>query len=67
MYSDYKTPFAWLAFDPAFELQNRYRIRVSWIPFNWASRVKASGAHTPSTRRDIRTSMRDAGRSRAVS
>jgi hypothetical protein len=33
MYSDYKSPFAWLAFDPAFELQNRYRVRVRWIPF----------------------------------
>ena len=30
MYSDYKSPFAFLAFDPAFALAERYRVRVRW-------------------------------------
>jgi len=28
MYSDYKSPFAYLAFDPAFALEQRFRIRI---------------------------------------
>lgn len=41
MYSDYKSPFAFLAFDPAFALEARYRIRVRWIPFQL--RIKGKG------------------------
>jgi 2-hydroxychromene-2-carboxylate isomerase len=41
MYSDYKSPFAYLAFDPAFELEKRYRVRVRWIPF--VLRIKDRG------------------------
>ena len=41
MYSDYKSPFAYLAFDPALELQERYRIRLRWIPFQL--RIKGKG------------------------
>jgi 2-hydroxychromene-2-carboxylate isomerase len=41
MYSDYKSPFAYLAFDPAFELENRFRIRIRWIPFQL--RIKGKG------------------------
>ena len=41
MYSDYKSPFAYLAFDPAYELQQRYRIRIRWIPFQL--RLKGPG------------------------
>ncbi|MFZ0888509.1 MAG: DsbA family protein [Candidatus Binataceae bacterium] len=33
MYSDYKSPFAYLAFDPAFALEERWRVRLRWIPF----------------------------------
>jgi len=33
MYSDYKSPFAYLAFDPAFELEKKYQVRIRWIPF----------------------------------
>src|ERR1700732_2512728 len=32
MYSDYKSPFAYLAFDPAFALQERFALSVRWIP-----------------------------------
>ncbi len=41
MYSDYKSPFAYLAFDPAFALEQRYRVRVRWIPFQL--RIKGRG------------------------
>ena len=41
MYSDYKSPFAYLAFDPAFALEQRYRVRVRWIPFQL--RIKGKG------------------------
>jgi 2-hydroxychromene-2-carboxylate isomerase len=41
MYSDYKSPFAYLAFDPAFSLQERFAVRVRWIPFQL--RIKDRG------------------------
>ena len=41
MYSDYKSPFAYLAFDPAFTLQERFAVRVRWIPFQL--RIKDRG------------------------
>ncbi len=41
MYSDYKSPFAYLAFDPAFALQDRFAVRVRWIPFQL--RIKDRG------------------------
>ncbi|MGO9449828.1 MAG: DsbA family protein [Candidatus Binataceae bacterium] len=41
MYSDYKSPFAYLAFEPGLELEKRYDIRVRWIPFQL--RVKDKG------------------------
>jgi 2-hydroxychromene-2-carboxylate isomerase len=33
LYFDYKSPFAFLASEPAFELPNRYRIDLRWIPY----------------------------------
>jgi 2-hydroxychromene-2-carboxylate isomerase len=41
MYSDYKSPFAYLAFEPAFALEQRYAVRVRWIPFQL--RIKGKG------------------------
>ncbi len=41
MYSDYKSPFAYLAFDPAFALERKYNVRVRWIPFQL--RIKGKG------------------------
>lgn len=32
MYLDYKSPFAYLAFDPRFALHERYPVRVRRIP-----------------------------------
>jgi 2-hydroxychromene-2-carboxylate isomerase len=33
LYFDYKSPFAYLAKDPAFALAERWAIRLRWIPF----------------------------------
>lgn len=41
MYSDYKSPFAYLALDPAFALQERFAVRLRWIPFQL--RIKDRG------------------------
>ena len=40
MYSDYKSPFAFLAFDPAFALEERYDEQLGvetrrWVYFHW--------------------------------
>src|ERR1700689_3938543 len=52
MYSDYKSPFAYLAFDPAFELPHRYRIRLRWIPFQL--RIKGKGERSEYSERKTR-------------
>jgi 2-hydroxychromene-2-carboxylate isomerase len=60
MYSDYKSPFAWLAFDPAFELPNRYRISIRWIPFQL--RIKGKGERSTYSEHKARYSYLDARR-----
>jgi 2-hydroxychromene-2-carboxylate isomerase len=60
MYSDYKSPFAYLAFDPAFELERRFRIRVRWIPFQL--RIKGPGQRSVYSDYKARYSYLDARR-----
>jgi len=60
MYSDYKSPFAYLAFDPAFELEQRYRIRLRWIPFQL--RIKGKGERSQYSEYKARYSYLDARR-----
>ena len=60
MYSDYKSPFAYLAFDPAFELPNRYRIRLRWIPFQL--RIKGKGERSAYSEHKAKYSYLDARR-----
>lgn len=60
MYSDYKSPFAYLAFDPAFALQQRYQIRVRWIPFQL--RIKGKGERSQYSEYKARYSYLDARR-----
>ncbi len=60
MYSDYKSPFAWLAFDPAFALENRFRIRLRWIPFQL--RIKGKGERSLYSEYKARYSYLDARR-----
>ncbi len=60
MYSDYKSPYAYLAFDPAFELPRRYRIRMRWIPFQL--RIKGKGERSAYSEHKARYSYLDARR-----
>lgn len=60
MYSDYKSPFAYLAFDPAFALEERYRIRLRWIPFQL--RIKGKGERSTYSEYKARYSYLDARR-----
>jgi 2-hydroxychromene-2-carboxylate isomerase len=60
MYSDYKSPFAYLAFDPAFALEDRFRIRLRWIPFQL--RIKDKGARSLYSDYKARYSYLDARR-----
>jgi 2-hydroxychromene-2-carboxylate isomerase len=60
MYSDYKSPFAYLAFDPAFALEQRYRIRLRWIPFQL--RIKGKGERSTYSEYKARYSYLDARR-----
>jgi len=41
MYSDFKSPYAFIAFDPAYELEQRFRVRIKWRPFQL--RLKGKG------------------------
>jgi 2-hydroxychromene-2-carboxylate isomerase len=60
MYSDYKSPYAFLAFDPAFALEERYRVRVRWIPFQL--RIKGKGERSLYSEHKARYSYLDARR-----
>jgi 2-hydroxychromene-2-carboxylate isomerase len=60
MYSDYKSPYAYLAFDPAFALEDRFRIRMRWIPFQL--RIKGKGERSLYSEHKARYSYLDARR-----
>lgn len=60
MYSDYKSPFAYLAFEPGLELEKRHDVRVRWIPFQL--RVKDKGQRSLYSEYKTRYSYLDARR-----
>ena len=60
MYSDFKSPYAFLAFDPAFALEERYRVRVRWIPFQL--RIKDKGQRSVYSEYKVKYSYLDARR-----
>jgi 2-hydroxychromene-2-carboxylate isomerase len=60
MYSDYKSPYAWLAFDPVFALENKYAVHVKWIPFQL--RLKGSGQRSLYSEYKVKYSYMDARR-----
>ncbi len=60
MYSDYKSPFAYLAFDPAFALELGFRIRLRLIPFEL--RIKGKGERSLYSEHKARYSYLDARR-----
>src|SRR5271165_5901777 len=63
LYSDYKSPYAYLAFDPGFALEEKYRVRVRWIPFQL--RIKGKGERSVYSEYKVKYSYLDAGGSRA--
>jgi hypothetical protein len=50
MYSDFKSPYAFLAFDPAFALEDKHRISSNGSRSSCGSRARASAAGIPNTR-----------------
>src|SRR5262245_33887276 len=60
LYFDYKSPFSYLAKDPAFALPARYRITLRWIPF--LLRIKGKGERSVYSEYKARYSYMDARR-----
>jgi len=60
MYSDYKSPYAWLAFDPALDLEQRFAVKLKWIPFQL--RIKGSGQRSIYSEYKVKYSYMDARR-----
>ena len=60
LYFDYKSPFAYLAMRPAFELPERYDVRVRWIPYQL--RIKGTGERSVYSEWKVRYSYMDARR-----
>jgi len=60
LYFDYKSPFAYLAKDPAFALAGRYAVALRWIPF--VLRIKGKGERSIYSEHKARYSYLDARR-----
>jgi 2-hydroxychromene-2-carboxylate isomerase len=60
MYSDYKSPFAYLAFEPGLALAERYNVCVRWIPFQL--RIKGKGERSAYSEYKVLYSYLDARR-----
>jgi 2-hydroxychromene-2-carboxylate isomerase len=60
MYSDFKSPYAFLAFDPAMALGQGFDVRVRWIPFQL--RVKGKGERSVYSEYKVKYSYMDARR-----
>jgi 2-hydroxychromene-2-carboxylate isomerase len=61
MYSDFKSPFAYLAFEPGLALEQRYQVKVSWKPFQL--RIKDKGQRSLYSEYKTKYSYLDARRS----
>src|SRR5258707_12425381 len=60
MYSDFKSPYAYLAFDPGMTLGQRYDVHVRWIPFQL--RLKGKGERSVYSEYKVKYSYMDARR-----
>jgi len=60
LYFDYKSPFAFLAMQPAFDLPDRYAVAVRWIPY--LLRIKGKGERSLYSEWKARYSYMDARR-----
>lgn len=61
MYSDFKSPYAFLAFEPGFGLEKDFSIRLRWIPFQL--RIKGKGQRSVYSEYKVKYSYMDARRS----
>ena len=61
-YFDYKSPFAFLAAEPAFDLPDRHAIDVRWIPFQLRIKGKGKGERSIYSEFKVRYSYMDARR-----
>ena len=60
LYYDYKSPFAYLAAEPAFSLPERFAVELRWIPFQL--RIKGKGERSQYSEWKARYSYLDARR-----
>ncbi len=60
MYSDFKSPYAYLAFDPGMALSERFDVTVRWIPFQL--RIKGKGERSVYSEYKVKYSYLDARR-----
>jgi 2-hydroxychromene-2-carboxylate isomerase len=60
MYSDFKSPYAYLAFDPGMSLGERFKVSVRWIPFQL--RLKGKGERSAHSEYKVKYSYLDARR-----
>ena len=60
MYSDFKSPYAYLAFDPGMALSERFDVSVRWIPFQL--RLKGKGERSVYSEYKVKYSYMDARR-----
>ncbi len=60
MYADFKSPYAFLAFDPAFALEDKYRVKLKWKPFQL--RLKGKGERSQYSEYKVKYSYMDARR-----
>jgi len=60
MYSDYKSPYAYLAFDPGMALEQKFNVRVRWRPFQL--RLKGKGERSVYSEYKVKYSYLDARR-----
>jgi 2-hydroxychromene-2-carboxylate isomerase len=60
MYSDYKSPYAYMAFEPVLDLAKRYRVNVRWLPFQL--RLKGKGQRSEFSEHKVKYSYMDARR-----
>ena len=60
MYSDYKSPYAYIAFDPGFALEQKYNVRIRWLPFQL--RIKGKGQRSVYSEYKVKYSYLDARR-----
>ena len=60
LYTDFKSPYAYLAFDPVMELESRYRVKIAWKPFQL--RLKGKGQRSVYSEYKVKYSYMDARR-----